>query len=257
MRRWSSSVLLAFIAGFITAVVAVSFQTNSHASQSQSTDAQASSRGQRGDENGPQGWAGTAPSPEPPLEPKAPASVKEREVWIPPLPSMAAVAPPAGWVTSGPDVPPMPLTLLRLPRTNITRAKFPAIDFHLHGRGLTTPAAYARFVRLLDSIGVGVVSRAFPVPPFKLTMARRHRAVGNVPGSWSRAPAVARIHHQVPGSRPAGNRWQSGPRGRRVLDAPLEGAGALRRVLLPSRANSDGGGIARARPLEHFGAGRS
>ena len=44
----------------------------------------------------------------------------------------------AGWVTSGPDVPPMPLTLLRLPRTNITRAKFPAIDFHVHAPELTT-----------------------------------------------------------------------------------------------------------------------
>ncbi|MGB2694655.1 MAG: amidohydrolase family protein [Dehalococcoidia bacterium] len=157
MRR-SSSVLLAFIAGVIAALAAVSFQTDSHASQS-SRDAQASGRGagQRGDEIGPQGWAGAAPSPEPPLEPRAPANVKEREVWIPPLPSMEAVAPPAGWVSSGPDVPPMPLTLLRLPRTNITRAKFPAIDFHLHGRGLTTPAEYERFVKLLDSIGVGAV----------------------------------------------------------------------------------------------------
>ena len=34
-----------------------------------------------------QGWAGTAPSPEPPLDPKPPATVKEGEVWIPPLPS--------------------------------------------------------------------------------------------------------------------------------------------------------------------------
>ena len=69
-----------------------------------------------------QGWAGTPPSPEAPLEPKPPASVKEGEVWIPPLPAMESVAPPAGWVTSGPDVPPMRLTLLRLPRTNIVRA---------------------------------------------------------------------------------------------------------------------------------------
>jgi predicted TIM-barrel fold metal-dependent hydrolase len=51
----------------------------------------------------------------------------------------------------------MPLTLLRLPRTNITRAKFPAIDFHVHGRGLNTPAAYDRLVKLLDSIGMGAI----------------------------------------------------------------------------------------------------
>lgn len=60
-------------------------------------------------------------------------------------------------VTSGPDVPPMPLTLLRLPRTNITRARFPAIDFHVHGRELTTPEAYESFIRLLDSVGIGAV----------------------------------------------------------------------------------------------------
>ena len=87
-----------------------------------------------------QGWAGTAPSAEPPLEPKPPATVKEGEVWIPPLPTMESVTPPPRWVTSGPDVPPMPLTLLRLPRTNITRAKFPAIDFHVHAPQLTTAA---------------------------------------------------------------------------------------------------------------------
>ena len=35
-----------------------------------------------------QGWAGTPPGPEAPLEPKPPATVKEGEVWIPPLPAM-------------------------------------------------------------------------------------------------------------------------------------------------------------------------
>ena len=43
-----------------------------------------------------QGWAGTAPSAEPPLEPRPPATVKEGEVWIPPLPTMESVTPPAG-----------------------------------------------------------------------------------------------------------------------------------------------------------------
>lgn len=107
--------------------------------------------------DGPQGWAGTPPSPEPPLEPKPPATVREGEVWIPDLPTVEEVAPPKGWITSGPDVPPMPLTLLRLPRTHIVRAKFPAIDFHVHGRELTTPEAYASFIKLLDEIGMGAV----------------------------------------------------------------------------------------------------
>ena len=104
-----------------------------------------------------QGWAGTAPSAEPPLEPKPPATVKEGEVWIPPLPTMESVTPPPGWVTSGPDAPPMPPTLLRLPRTNITRAKFPAIDFHVHAPQLTTTAAYQGLITLMDSIGMGAI----------------------------------------------------------------------------------------------------
>ncbi len=92
-----------------------------------------------------------------PVVPRAPASVKDREVWIPPMPAMESVAPPAGWVTSGPDVPPMPVTLLRLPRTNITRAKFPAIDFHVHAGGLNTKAAYDNLLELMDAIGMGAI----------------------------------------------------------------------------------------------------
>src|SRR5918993_3218291 len=105
----------------------------------------------------PQGWAGTPPSAEPPLEPKPAAGVREGQVYIPELPTMAQVAPPEGWTTSGPDVPPMPLTLLRLPRTHIVRAKYPAVDFHVHGRELNSPEAYKRFVGLMDEIGMGAV----------------------------------------------------------------------------------------------------
>jgi uncharacterized protein len=97
------------------------------------------------------------PRPEIPTEPKAPPGVKEGEIYIPPLPSMEAVAPPPGWVTGGPDVPPMPLTLLRLPRTNITRAKYPAIDFHVHAGGLTTKEAYDNLIKLMDTIGMGAI----------------------------------------------------------------------------------------------------
>ena len=101
---------------------------------------------------------GNAPAKlEVPVVPRAPASVKDREVWIPPMPAMESVAPPAGWVTSGPDVPPMPITLLRLPRTNITRAKFPAIDFHVHAGGLNTKAAYDNLLELMDAIGMGAI----------------------------------------------------------------------------------------------------
>jgi len=139
MRRWSLILLLVIVA---SVALAVSFQ----ASQS------------RGGGGSPQGWTGTPPSPEAPLEPRAPATVKEGETWVPPLPAMELVAPPAGWVTSGPDVPPMPLTLLRLPRTKITRARFPAIDFHVHASGLTNVAAYQSLITLMDSIGMGAIA---------------------------------------------------------------------------------------------------
>jgi predicted TIM-barrel fold metal-dependent hydrolase len=156
MRRWTSTLLI--VATVTAAFAAGSFWTASLESQSSGGSAPgANPLRQRGEDKGPNGWAGAPPSPEPPLEPKTPPSVKERQVWIPPLPPMEAVAPPKGWVTSGPDVPPMPLTLLRLPRTNIARAKFPAIDFHVHGRGLNTRAAYERLVKLLDSIGMGAI----------------------------------------------------------------------------------------------------
>jgi predicted TIM-barrel fold metal-dependent hydrolase len=151
MRRLSPMLLV-----LVGMIAGISFHMAvSQASQSFQSPERAGRGQSRGD--GPQGWAGTAPSVEAPLEPRAPSTVKERQIWIPPLPSMESVAPPAGWVTSGPDVPPMPLTLLRLPRTNITRAKFPAIDFHVHARELTTAAAYQSLIKLMDSIGMGAI----------------------------------------------------------------------------------------------------
>ena len=153
MRRWSPILLL-----LAAAVTTVSCRANEPpAAAASQTPPRPDREPTGGNSQGPQGWAGTAPSPEPPLEPKPAATVAEGAVWIPPLPTMESVAPPAGWVTSGPDVPPMPLTLMRLPRTNVTRAKFPAIDFHVHARELTTPEAYVSFITLLDSIGMGAV----------------------------------------------------------------------------------------------------
>jgi predicted TIM-barrel fold metal-dependent hydrolase len=153
MRRWSLILPL-----LVAAVAAISFHSDdSHAYQSLQAPQRSEPAQPPGQRGAPQGWAGTPPSPDAPLEPKAPATVKEGEVWVPPLPTIESVAPPAGWVTSGPDVPPMPLTLLRLPRTNITRARFPAIDFHVHARELTDAAAYPSFIKLMDSIGMGAI----------------------------------------------------------------------------------------------------
>lgn len=98
-----------------------------------------------------------APAPAVVAEPRAPASVKEGERWVPPLPTMEEVAPDAGWKPTGDEEPPMPYTLLRLPRTNVWRAKYPAIDFHVHARGLNTTAAYDKLVALMDEIGMGAI----------------------------------------------------------------------------------------------------
>ena len=88
---------------------------------------------------------------------RAPAGVKEGATWIPELPTMADIQPPAGWKPDGIETPWMPATLLRLPRTNITRAKYPAIDFHNHTGSLTTPAQYDAVIKILDQVGVGAV----------------------------------------------------------------------------------------------------
>ena len=90
-----------------------------------------------------------------PVIPRAPGGMAEGAVWIPPMPPLEATLPPEGWEPVGYEQPPMPYILLRLPRTHITRAKFPAIDFHVHGRELTTPEAYESLIALMDSIGMG------------------------------------------------------------------------------------------------------
>src|SRR5258708_30305652 len=52
----------------------------------------------------------------------------------------------------------MPKALMKLPRTNITRAKFPAIDIHFHGRSLRTPQDYQKTIRMMDETNLGVIS---------------------------------------------------------------------------------------------------
>ena len=76
---------------------------------------------------------------------------------VPPLPRPEDVAAPPGWKPDGHIVPPMPLTLARLPRTAITRAKYPAIDFHVHAPDLTTDAAYKELIALIDRTGMGAI----------------------------------------------------------------------------------------------------
>lgn len=58
----------------------------------------------------------------------------------------------------GPDVPAMPKALMKFPRANITRAKFPAVDFHVHGRALATAADYRKMIATMDQAGIGVIS---------------------------------------------------------------------------------------------------
>jgi hypothetical protein len=57
-----------------------------------------------------------------------------------------------------PEVPAMPKALMKLPRTNITRAKFPAVDIHFHGRSLRTSQDYEKMIRLMDQTGLAVIT---------------------------------------------------------------------------------------------------
>ena len=56
-----------------------------------------------------------------------------------------------------PEVPAMPKALMKLPRTPITRAKFPAVDFHLHGGQLRTAEDYQKMIAIMDQTGLGVL----------------------------------------------------------------------------------------------------
>jgi predicted TIM-barrel fold metal-dependent hydrolase len=71
--------------------------------------------------------------------------------------ALAAQSPTRPEFKPAPEVPAMPKALMKLPRTNITRAKFPAIDFHLHGGALKTAADYQKMVALMDKTGVGMI----------------------------------------------------------------------------------------------------
>jgi predicted TIM-barrel fold metal-dependent hydrolase len=72
-------------------------------------------------------------------------------------------APPSGFPTHpdfrpAPEVPAMPKALMKFPRTEIHRAKYPVVDFHLHGRELKTAEDYQKMIKLMDETGIGVIS---------------------------------------------------------------------------------------------------
>ena len=56
-----------------------------------------------------------------------------------------------------PEVPAMPKALMKLPRTPITKAKFPAVDFHLHGAQLRAAEDYQKMIKVMDETGLGVL----------------------------------------------------------------------------------------------------
>jgi predicted TIM-barrel fold metal-dependent hydrolase len=56
-----------------------------------------------------------------------------------------------------PEVPALPKALMKLPRTNIKGAKFPAVDFHFHGRSLRTADDYQKLIAKMDETGIGVI----------------------------------------------------------------------------------------------------
>ena len=56
-----------------------------------------------------------------------------------------------------PEQHPMPKSLLVVKRTDIKKAKYPAIDFHFHGRALKTADDYKNLIAVMDQTGVGAV----------------------------------------------------------------------------------------------------
>lgn len=71
---------------------------------------------------------------------------------------MVSVRPTTAQQKKNPEVPAMPKALMKLPRTNITRAKFPAVDIHYHGRQLRSAADYEKLIRDMDSMNIAVIS---------------------------------------------------------------------------------------------------
>jgi predicted TIM-barrel fold metal-dependent hydrolase len=165
MRPASFSLALAaaaFLAGSMTTggAAPLSVSGTPQASQAPSTSDQPAARGQ-GRRGGGGQAAGRGRGRGAEIPPwailRAPAGVKEGDTWVPAMPPMEDLLPPPGWKPDGIERAWIPATLLRIPRTNITRAKYPAIDFHNHTGRLTTREQYEAVVKLLDQVGVGAV----------------------------------------------------------------------------------------------------
>lgn len=56
-----------------------------------------------------------------------------------------------------PEQNPMPKSLLVVKRTDITRAKFPAIDFHFHGRPIQSADDSTKMIAVMDRAGLGAI----------------------------------------------------------------------------------------------------
>ncbi len=57
-----------------------------------------------------------------------------------------------------PEQGPMPKSMLVVNRTEIGKARFPAIDFHFHGRALQTPQDYQKLIAVMDRAGIGAIA---------------------------------------------------------------------------------------------------
>jgi predicted TIM-barrel fold metal-dependent hydrolase len=57
-----------------------------------------------------------------------------------------------------PEQGPMPRSLLVVKRTEIRKAKYPAIDFHFHGRALETAEDYRSLIAVMDEAGIGAIA---------------------------------------------------------------------------------------------------
>ena len=57
-----------------------------------------------------------------------------------------------------PEQPAMPKSLLVVKRTDIKKAKYPAIDFHFHGRPLQTADDYKKMIAVMDRAGLGAIA---------------------------------------------------------------------------------------------------
>jgi predicted TIM-barrel fold metal-dependent hydrolase len=57
-----------------------------------------------------------------------------------------------------PEQNPMPKSLLVVKRTDIKKAKYPAIDFHFHGRTLQAPEDYRKMIAVMDRAGLGAIA---------------------------------------------------------------------------------------------------